>query len=493
MGAMKTVPHVRLSRPATAALSRPSMRAPRPALLAIALAAAGCVFAPKERTAGVDDFPNSIYARVDGFLEENKKAEDIDGGAAADSILVRQSLDGPPIKKLAAATAPMAHLSSLAKSAAAQLVPGSAQADGKTAPGGPGGKAVACAGTVTWTEVKPPVGTRVTRDTIIICIDANYLDTIKGNENIVRGKSVTLDTVSGRVEIGEFSDGDGDGIVNPIPGGQSKRLIHMLIIDKGVTDRTRMMIGDGPDDIFETEKDNYIYELSWSRTTAADTLGSASFADADSDGIAVDNGKPSLVDIAWYSKGPTADNKDVVWSRLTMRAVVVYGTEKKDVKGFSIESETKDGRQQSAVLFNLKGGRDFNLGDTLRARFRSVANSPADSLDTMETVILMTAGTDFDAKTDDSTYALNVRSLKKIGEERLAVFDFKSAKPIPSGKDPEIGALTMRVEYVDGTAMEVSGEITDKTVDVTATLRDGKRVHAVWDRSGKGLLLEHLN
>lgn len=458
MGAMKSFPHVRLTRPA---------------LLAFALAAAGCVLAPKERTAGVDDFPNSIYARVDGFLDENKKAEDIDGAAAADSILIRQSLDAPPIKKLAAAVTPMAPLTSLAKSAAP--------------------KAVACAGTVTWTEVKPPVGTRVTVDTIIICVDANYLDTIKGNENIVRGKSVTLDTVSGRVEVGEFSDGDGDGIVNPIPGGQSKRLIQMLIIDKGVTDRTRIMIGDGPDDIFETEKDNYIYELSWSRTTATDTLGSASFADADSDGIAVDNGRPSLVDIAWYSKGPTADNKDVVWSRLTMRAVVVYGTEKKDVKGFSIETETKDGRLQSAVLFNLKGGRDFNLGDTLRARFRSVATSPADSLDTMETVILMTAGTDFDAKTDDSTYALNVRSLKKIGEERLAVFDFRSAKPIPSGKDPEIGALTMRVEYVDGTAMEVSGEITDKTVDVTATLRDGKRIHAVWDRSGKGLLLEQLN
>lgn len=458
MGAMKSFPHVRLTRPA---------------LLAFALAAAGCVLAPKERTAGVDDFPNSIYARVDGFLDENKKAENFDGAAAADSILIRQSLDAPPIKKLAAAAAPMAPLSSLAKSAAP--------------------KGVACAGTVTWTELKAPVGTKVTVDTIIICIDANYLDTIKGNENIVRGKSVTLDTMSGRVEIGEFSDGDGDGIVNPIPGGQSKRLIQMLIIDKGVTDRTWIMIGDGPDDIFETEKDNYIYELSWSRTTATDTLGSASFADADSDGIAVDNGKPSLVDIAWYSKGPTADNKDVVWSRLTMRAVVVYGTEKKDVKGFSIESETKDGRLQSAVLFNLKGGRDFNLGDTLRARFRSVANSPADSLDTMETVILMTAGTDFDAKTDDSTYALNVRSLKKIGEERLAVFDFKSTKPIPSGKDPEIGTLTMRVEYVDGTAMEVSGEITDKTVDVTATLRDGKRIHAVWDRSGKGLLLEHLN
>lgn len=483
MGAMKNIPHERLMRPV--------MKRLRAALPAFALAAAGCVFAPKDRSAGVDDFPNSIYARVDGFLDENKKAENIDGPPSADSILVRQGLDAPPIKKLAAAA--IAPVASLAKSAATPLVLGPTQADGKTAPGGTGVKADSCAGTVTWTDRKAPVGTRYTVDTLIICLDAKAIDSIQGNENIVRGRSVTRDTVSGRLESWEFSDGDGDGIVNPIPGGESKRRIQLLIMDKGVTERTLMTIGDGPDDNFETEKDNLIYEMSWSRTAAADTLGSASFADADSDGIAVDNGKPSLVDIDWYSKGPTEDNKDVVWSRFRMRAVVVYGTEKKDVKRFSIESETKDGRLQSAVLFNLEGGRDFNLGDTLRARFRAVGVSPADSVDTMETVILMTAGKDFDAKTDDSTYALNVRSLRKLGEEKLAVFDFKSAKPIPSGKDPEIGTLTMRVEYADGTTLEVSGEITDKTVDVTATLRDGKRIHAVWDRTGKGLLLEHLN
>ena len=462
------------ARPGAARLARSARitaRARLSLLAACVLAFAGCVFEPKDRSAGVDDFPNSIYARVDGFLDENKKAENLDAASGTDSILIRQSFNGPPVKKMAAPA--VAVLPALAKSAAHG--------------------AGACPATFTYSDKKAPIGSRVTVDTLIYCMDSTWFDPLKADKHVVRGKSVTRDTVSGRVEIGEFSDGDGDGILNPILGGEAKARILFVIIDKGVTERTRMLIGDGPDDNFDTEPDNLIYEMSWSKTTATDTLGSASFADADSDGIAVDNGKPSLVDISWYNLGPTDDNPDVVWSRLSMRAVVYYKSDRKDMKRFSIESETKDGRTQTAVLLNLDGSRDFDTKDTLLARFRAVGTASADSLDTMETTIRMTTGRDFDAKTDDSTYAFNVRALKKIGEERLAVFDFKSDKPIPSGKEPQLGILTMQVEYTDGTSLEVSGKITDTTVDLTATLRDGKRIHAVWDRSGRGISLEHLN
>lgn len=447
----------------------------RHALLAVCAAAAlaGCFLDPKEeKTAGVDDFPNSIYARMDGFLDEGKKADGLEASPNPDSLLLRQSFNGPPAQKLAAGAS--ASLPSLQKLAADT-----------------------CKATFTFSEKKAPIGSRVTVDTLILCVDAAFLDTIKGNEHIVRGKSVTRDTVSGRVEIGEFSDADGDGFLNPILGGAAKARVQFIVTDKGVTERTVLVIEDGPDDNFDTEPDNLIYELSWSRTAngGADTLGSAAYRDADGDGVIIDNGKPSLADVAWYHKGPTQDDPDAAWSRIEMRSLIAYGVngaKQNEMRRFSATSETKDGRRSSAVILGPGGGPDFGSKDTVEARFLSVGAAAADSVDTLETVIRMKLG-NFDDKADDTTYALQVRVRKHLGEERLALFDFESSRPIAHGREPEAGELSMRVEYADGTALDVRGSITDETVDVIAVMRDGKRLHVIWDRTGKGISLERLD
>lgn len=432
-----------------------------------ALSLAACFLEPDKKTAGVDDFPNSIYARVDGFLDEGKKAEGL-STAPSDSLLIRQSFNGPAVKKIAAPAS--ASLPNLAKMAAS----------------GP------CGATFTYSTKKAPIGNRVTVDTLIICMDSLFLDGIEGNDHIVRGKSVTRDTVSGRVETGEFSDGDGDGFLNPLPGGAAKAWLKFTVTDKGITEHTEMLVGDGPDDDFDTEKDNLIYEMSWSKTKGTDTLGAASFADADSDGVAIDNGKPSLVDVTWFAKGPTEDDPKAKWSRIRMRNMAVYGSGKNDIRRFSAESETEGGRMNTAVILALDGKPDFHADDTVEARFKVAGTAESDSLDTAETAIKLRLG-DFDDKRDDTTYAIKARFARKLGEEKLAVFEFKSDRPIPHGKEPEVGTVSMRVEYRDGTFIEVDGKITDNTLDVTATLRDGKKVHAVWDRQGKGLSLEHLN
>lgn len=449
----------------------------RAALCLGAVSLSACFTEPKDKTAGVDDFPNSIYARVDGFLDEGKKAEGLSVAANTDSLLIRQSFNSPPAKKVAAAFDP---------SPAAQALPPLA----KRSAAGPA--ADSCPMTFTLSEKKPPIGSRVTVDTLIMCVDALFLDSIKGNEHIVRGKSVTRDTVTGRVETGEFADGDGDGFLNPIPGGAAKARVQFTVIDMGVTEKTTLVIGDGPDDDFDTEPDNLIYEMSWSRTRGADTLGSAAFQDADSDGVAIDNGKPSLVDLRWFNVGPTDDDPTAKWSRIRMRTMAVYGKKGSDPRRFAIESEAGNGRLNSAVILNLKGGEDFDARDTVIARFRAVGTAPTDSVDTLETEIRIKVG-DFDDKRDDTTYAIRARAKKKLGEETLAMFDFQSDRPIPHGKEPQVGRLTMRVEYSDATALDVTGRITEATVDLTATLRDGKRIHVVWDRSGKGISLEHLN
>jgi hypothetical protein len=526
---------------------------------------AGCLNEP-ERKAGVDDFPNSIYAQVDGFLEEKDKAGSFAAAPRPDSLLSPKGVGGPALPKFASripalptATA-TPRLPALPKGSAAAILSAAPLSAAAAAPS-------ACNGTVAITETKPPRGSRITVDSLILCVDAALLDTIKGNERIVRGKSITTDTQTGRVEIVESSDGDGDGILNPDPARESKARIAITVFDAGVRERTDMVVGPGPDGSFDldadnvmysiawaktrgndtlartswedadgdgkvtadsaskvrlvlqtwtdgvlettvmvvgfgpdgdfdTEADNLIYSLSFSRTRDGDTLAWAAYTDADDDGIAIDNGKPSLVDADWYAEGPTEDEPGAVWSRFRMRILAVYGAAGQDLKRFSAEQETRGGRRLDASIRNLDGGEDFDLADTVLARFRVVGTAPSDTVDTLETSIRMRIG-NFEDKSDDLTYTLSVRARKKLGEERLATFDFVSAKPIPHGEDPELGDLTMRVEYEDKdgeeTVLDAEGRITEETVDVTALLRDGKRVHAVWDREGKGISLEVLD
>jgi hypothetical protein len=144
------------------------------------------------------------------------------------------------------------------------------------------------------------------------------------------------------------------------------------------------------------------------------------------------------------------------------------------------------------MILALDGGETFDLEDTVLARFRVVGKAPADTVDTLKTTLRMKVG-DFDDKADDTTYAVKAEVRKKLGEEVRAVFDFESARPIPHGREPETGVLAMRVEYADSTALDVEGTLEDGEVDLTATLRDGKRLHAVWDRNGKRIVLEYLD
>jgi hypothetical protein len=53
--------------------------------------------------------------------------------------------------------------------------------------------------------------------------------------------------------------------------------------------------------------------------------------------------------------------------------------------------------------------------------------------------------------------------------------------------------VSARAADADGTALDVVGRITEVVVEVTAEMRDGSRIRAVWDRVGNGLSLEELD
>ncbi|MEO7424168.1 MAG: hypothetical protein ABI036_03210 [Fibrobacteria bacterium] len=442
----------------------------------------GCVN-DGDRTAGVDEFPNSIYARVNGFLEEGKQAEAIHPVPAfADSLLappaIRIIASAPAAPKLAADAlrgAPTPPLRRLAKSGA------KADADS------------GCTGILTFTDtIRVPAENplKVTVNSASICLDAFFLDTIKGNETILSAKFVST-YAGGRVETAVITDGDGDGRLNPADE-YSRENILFTAAENGVTEKTEILVGAGPDLDFNGEADNRLYAIAWSKVSGSDTLGTAVYTDADGDGVAIDNSKASLVDLDFYQRGPSADHPDAVWSRAKLRLVVRYQEEAKEVKRVRFEMEDSTGRREIGEVLDRSGAADFDMRDTVQAHFLTHATAGSDTLDSLDVRLTMGLGRDFDAKSDDSIYAMDMRSAKKLGEEKSAHFAFRSDKPIPSGKDPVSGELSMEVEYADGTSLSVEGMISADRLDVTVRDRQGKRVHAVWDRQGRGISVEEV-
>ena len=429
-----------------------------------------------DKRAGVDEFPNSIYARVNGFLDESKKSEGLgDVPSVVDTLTKGGAIHVAPAKiaagKMSAAAANASNLTALAKVSAA-----------------PG----CTSGTVTLTLSPVPEPLKTTVVTVTACTDAKFFDSIKDNETMIRAKSVAT-YKSGRVETAEISDADGDGIVNPVAGGKSKAAITFTGDEKGVVEKSMLIVGPGPDDNFDTEPDNLVYSSRWYKLSGNDTLGTASYTDVDGDSIAVDNGKLSLVDLEFYQKGPSADHPDAIWTRASLRMLVRYKVEAKTVSRVRFEMEDQRGRVSVGEVLALDGGRDFQMNNNVIAHFTTVGKAAGDSLDTLDVRLTMLLGDDFDSKADDKIFAIQAMSKQKTGDESRATFSFTSSKPILSGQDPENGDLSMEVEYADATKLKVDGKITAKVLDVTIEDRKGKRSHVIWDRAGEGISIKALN
>jgi hypothetical protein len=430
----------------------------------------GC-FKPDERHVGVDDFPNSIQAQVKGFLNESKKSEDINlVSKARDSILNPQGFHVAAgknaAKKMSAATKSMIGLELL------------------LAPSTP----IKCESRFQFDTTKySPFKTTV--ESFTIC-----LDTSKRTDLVIKVSSIST-YPNGRIDRAEITDADGDGILNPMPSGGSKAKMEVSTTDGGIKEQTTVIVGPGPDNDFDTLPDNVTYAVNWLKIKIAgsDTLGSAVYSDADLDGTVLDNAKASLVDLELYEKGPTQDHADALWSKVKMRIVVRYGIESKDAQRVHFEMQSKDGRLTTADLLNLEGGPDFNMRGKLKAQFLVVGTTPADTVDTMRTNLIMTVGSDLDNKSDDSVFALDVYVKKKMGEEKNALFTFASDLPIPSGKDPQSGRVSMHIEYSDASTVDLNGTMKDKSLDVKVKTRDDKQLLIVWDALGRGVLLEPIH
>lgn len=454
------------------------------ASLSAAAILAGCLFS-REESAGVDEFPNSIYARVNGYLEEGKKSGRINPvSGIADSVLGGTSFEVgasgtqslPAIAAASGNAAGNRALRAPAKSTAEILCEGAV---------------VDIDSTVEW-----PLGKTV--HSASICWDEKALDGIAGNETVIRWETVTT-FAGGRVETTMLSDADGDGILTPNAGQDSRARLLMSTLDGGILEKTLIVLGPGPDGDFGTEADNLIFSAAWTKTAGEDTLAFAVYADADDDGIVIDNSKPSRVDLDFYQEGPSQDQPDAIWTRARMRLLIRFQEEAKMVSRLRFEAALKGGGREIGEILGRGGVQDFDMADTVLARFTAFSapeGGPAGQdgdTDTTVTELTMTLGEDFGSKQDDSVYAIGVRSVRQTGEERLVTFRFRSDAPIPSGEDPRAGEISMEIGYADGTRMEAAGVISEDGLDLIIRGRDEGRIRVVWDGQGKGRLLERLD
>jgi hypothetical protein len=252
------------------------------ALLALLLL--GCTTEKEDDVAGVDDFPNSVYARMQGNL--NDAGEGNKASVPTGALSVLQGAPAVP------------QVGGLPKQG---LSPGLLKAGIESIPSH---LLEHFATDSTWifftvTQSDPE---KTSYDTLFFKPGTQILDSVSRILGLVATKRTEV-YKNGRVTLSMFRDGDGDGaMVTPLIGAKVSVLFVNQVDD--TSESAVLMTDGGPDGNTSTEVDNRIYEAEWLRLRGEDTLSRAAYSDADSNGVVIDNGAPSLVDLVFFERDP---------------------------------------------------------------------------------------------------------------------------------------------------------------------------------------------
>ena len=311
--------------------------------------------------------------------------------------------------------------------------------------------------------------------------DAQAKDSIKDNENILYFRRVETHHLGGKVEIVEFTDADGNKLINAVPGMDNKVKLVFTSEANGVTESTTLVVSSGPDASFDAEADNRILKAEWSKRKGAKLMAQGAYLDADNDGIVVDNAKTSLV-LAKFSELEPQGRPLV--KQVDAEAKVRIFTNKggDEPVSFSFQEEWFTGRINSVTLKNRLGGTDIIKGDTLTVQLETKVTSQSDTLKFLHVDFVMNPGQDLKTDADDSLYAIHIRSQKRFGLERSAEFHLISDKPVPHGKLPESGSFSGKATYANGQSASLKGTFTPTSFMAEYTGPNGRTVKVEYTR-----------
>jgi hypothetical protein len=439
----------------------------------------GCFSQNEDRQAGVDDFPNSIYARVQGHLGEAEQGDAVVIPTEALSLLNQSAAVSPAqtLPKLSA-VGNFAGVQGMAKTASGQRAGLIEQGDSA----------------VLFTTIKTANG-KVEFDTLFFKPGTNLLDSAQWISALVAAKHREIETttsVSGvtsiKISTVVFSDGDGDGLM-ALPSESARISVHLEVLENGITEIADLILDGGPDGNRDTEADNRIYQAKSLRLRGSDTLTTAFYSDANGDGIVIDNGKPTLVDLLYYERDPK-DKLEVAERTLSLRLVSHYTpkgqepSEKLEIRRFAAVERFRNGQINRLGYANAAGGEDLNPTGRTRVSL-TVENTPSsDTLESMSAVTVVQPESVFGLD-QDRVLSYEINTKKRLGEEKQAHFSFKTEKPAPPKKEARDGDIAFSIDYHDSTQVTVVGTLIDGAFTASITARNGTLYDASWDADGK--------
>lgn len=450
----------------------------------------GCTTEKEDDVAGVDDFPNSIYARMQGNLDD--AGEGSKAPVPAQALVVLQGApSGPAIGGLPKAGGvgidPITGLPKAgAASATHQVLGAPTPEDAEFAIGLPEGLREKFATDSTWIffTVSQSDPEKKTVDTLFFKRGTLILDSVSRALGLVATKRTEV-YANGKVTVGIFRDGDGDGaILTPLDSAK----VSVLFLNRvdGITETAYLQSDGGLDGNLSTEADNRIYAAEWLRTLGDDTLSRAAYSDADDDGIVLDNAAASLVDITLFEREPK-DKPEVAERSLKVRVVASYKTEPKEIKRFSAVERLRNGSLHTVAMSNAEGGEDLNVSGKTRV-VMVVSETPAsDSVESLEVESIIKPETAIGADRD-SVFGYSAKMVKRMGEEKSATFSFIAGvgdRPAPPKTSPRNGKVTFEIIYRDDTRVNAEGELKDGALSASITARDGTLYDMEWDAEGK--------
>lgn len=321
-----------------------------------------------------------------------------------------------------------------------------------------------------------------THDTAVVKWDANSKDTVKDNENIISYQRVARH-IGGKVEILSIKDADDNGQVTPVAGVNNKARFLFTTVHLGITETADLVVGSGPDNDFDLEGDNTVYQALWTKVKAGVTLSKGEFLDADGDGKVGDNASDQICLARWFELNPVG--KPFVKKATAEAKLKVFKNKAGDEPiSFSATEELITGRVNAVSMKNREGGADIIKGDTMWVKIETTRSSDDDTLQHSEIVIVMNPGQDLKSEDDDLCYAIHVKTQKRFGFERSAEFNFVSAAPIPHGKEPAAGSFDGKATYANGKTATLKGSFSPAGFQAEYTGPEGNTVSVEFTKSG---------
>ena len=319
-------------------------------------------------------------------------------------------------------------------------------------------------------------------DTLVIKWDDVARDPLQINKNII-SVSGERTYIGGKTERYSVTDADNDGVVAGEAKYNGKARFSYQAIQGAMVESLAMEVSAGADKNFNTDADNQINSLSWEKTKNGETIGRATFADADNDGVLIDKSKttPSAVDVTLFEKNPLL--RPLVDScYLTMRVLTNGNSSEDKLIRLGGKEYRQGGRIFTLTVTDVHGNEDVMPNDTAIAVFAVIPILQNGLKDSVRFVFDVQSG--LQKPSDNLFYELHMRKEHFTGAVKSRIMDFTTTQGFSDGQKPKSGHLEMIVTYSNDKSASMSADFTQTGFTGTWTGPNGNTLTVSWGPDG---------